>query len=417
MKILYISQYFPPEMGAPAARVSELSRAWALRGHDITVLTGFPNHPTGRVFRGYRRKILRLFMQEDFQRIKVQRTWLFPLPNRKSWERMLNYASFCLSAIIRGLFLSKPDLVIATSPQLLVGLSGLVIARLKRAPFIFEVRDLWPESLAAVGNAKRNSPLMWLLRKVASALYNRADHIVVVTNAFRDYIEKNYGVTSHKISVIPNGVDQKLFAPQEPSEAVKKEFHLENRFVIAYIGTIGNAHGISTLVDVAKELEKSEPQIFFLVIGEGAEKKSLENMIGVNKLSNIAVFSAQPRTRLPAIISSSAICLVLLKKAELFKTVIPTKMLEYMACGRPLIAGVEGEAAELIHASNSGVCVEPGDSQALSEAIRSLFRDSALRQSFGQNARAYIVKFLSRERTATDYLSVMNSVHRLASQK
>src|ERR1700730_7765437 len=184
MKILYVSQYFPPEMGAPAARAAELSRHWARDGHEVTVLTGFPNHPTGKVPPEYRNKLRRLVMPESVEGANVVRTWLFPFPNRRAYERMLNYSSFCVSAASTGLFLSRPDVVIATSPQLLVALSGWWLACCKHVPFVFEVRDLWPESLAAVGIGKENSILHRSLSKIAGFLYRQCDRIVVVAPAF-----------------------------------------------------------------------------------------------------------------------------------------------------------------------------------------------------------------------------------------
>src|SRR5271167_2664841 len=186
VKILYVSQYFPPEMGAPAARAAELSRHWAAAGHEVTVLTGFPNHPTGVVPPEYRSKFWRMVSREITDGVNVVRTWLLPLPNRKAHERMLNYSSFCVSAASTGLFLSRPDVVIATSPQLLVGLSGWWLARWKRVPFVFEVRDLWPESLAAVGMGSSDSLLHRVLAKIAGFLYRRSDRVVVVTPAFED---------------------------------------------------------------------------------------------------------------------------------------------------------------------------------------------------------------------------------------
>jgi len=177
MKILYVSQYFPPEMGAPAARAAELSRHWVQQGHEVSVLTGFPNHPTGVVPPAYRKKVWRLVTREQCDGVDVVRTWLLPFPNRRTYERMLNYSSFCVSAASTGLFLSRPDVVIATSPQLLVALSGWWLARGKRVPFVFEVRDLWPESLAAVGAGKENSILHRSLSKIAGFLYRQCDRL------------------------------------------------------------------------------------------------------------------------------------------------------------------------------------------------------------------------------------------------
>src|SRR5215472_4602195 len=396
MKILYISQSFLPEMGAASARVSELSRAWVREGHQVTVLTGFPNYPTGKVHKEYRGKLWRLLMRDDRDGITVQRTWLFPKPNRKAWERALLFISFAVSATLRGLFLPRPDVVIATSPQLLVGLSGLIIAKWKRVPFIFEVRDLWPESLEAVGISGSKSVLTRALGKVAGLLYRRADHIVVVTHAFKTHLQREWAVPAEKISVVANGVDDEMFSPQTEPRAIVEEFGLQGRFVVGYIGTIGNAHGVETLATLAELLKVSHPEIFFLVVGEGAERAKLERLAAEKSLNNLKVFPGQPRERIPAIIAASNVCLVLLKKSELFKTVIPTKVLEFMSCGRPLVAGVEGEAADLINRARGGICVTPGDAQGLAEAVRFLRGNSGMREQMGHDARQFVVRELGR---------------------
>ena len=349
-------------------------------------------------------------MRDDNKGVRVRRTWLIPLPNRKSWERMLNYGSFLASAAIRGIFLARPDVVIATSPQLLVGLSGLIIAKFKRVPFVFEVRDLWPESLEAVGVSGKESPLFRVLRKIAGLLYKKATHIVVVTPAFKEHLEREWSVPTGKISVVVNGVDHNFFRPQEPQTEIVDEFGLQGRFVVGYIGTIGNAHGIETLVEAATALQSINPHIHFLVVGEGAEKERLERLVLQKKLNNVGIFPGQPRSRIPAIVSSSNICLVLLKDSELFKTVIPTKMLEFMACGRPVVAAVEGEAAAILQAANAGICVPPGDANGVIESIRLLERTHGLCEEFGQNAREFIVKDLTREGTALRYLSLLQDL-------
>jgi glycosyltransferase involved in cell wall biosynthesis len=222
MKILYVSQYFPPEMGAPAARAAELASYWVKDGHEVTVLTGFPNHPTGVVSADYRSKFRRLVMRENVGGVNVVRTWLFPFPNRRAYERMLNYSSFCASASATGIFLSRPDVLIATSPQLLVGLSGWWLARTKRVPFVFEVRDLWPESLAAVGMGNPNSLLNRSLGGVAGFLYKRSEHIVVVTPAFKEYLIKEWKLSAEKISVVENGVESDLFSPRENNADLRR---------------------------------------------------------------------------------------------------------------------------------------------------------------------------------------------------
>ncbi len=410
MKIAYLSQYFPPEIGAPAVRVAELSRCWAASGNSVSVLTGFPNHPTGVVPPEYRPKLRRLFMRDDREGFRVFRTWLWPLPNRKSWERILNYSSFAVSVALRGLFVGKPDVLIATSPQLLVGLSGLIVARCRRVPFVLEVRDLWPESLQAVGVAGERSLMVRILKTIAGLLYREADHIVVVTYSFKTYLEEKWGVPAEKISVVRNGVDHNLFHPKEPDQNIVREFELNGKFVVSYIGTVGNAHGIDTLVSVAKMLAISDPNILLLVIGDGAEKESVRRMAEQEVLRNLCILPAQPRAKIPALIAASHACLVLLKKSDVFKTVLPTKMMEYMSSGRPVISNVEGEAADLLTSANAGVCVAPQDPEALWRAIRALRANPETCRRLGRNGRAFVLRSLTRDRTAEEYLKVLSAV-------
>ncbi len=410
IKILYISQYFPPEMGAPAARVSELAQLWSTAGQSVTVLTGFPNHPTGVVPRDYRRHFRRIWMRESVDGIDVERTWLIPLPNRKSWERILNYSSFCVSAILRGLFLPVPDVLIATSPQLLVGLSGLIISRLRKIPFVFEVRDLWPESLAAVGVSDRSSVLTRVLRGLASVLYRRSDRIVVVSPAFQSYLVQNYNVPKAKICVITNGVDTDVFRPTIESQRVRAELGLDGKFVVSFIGTMGNAHGLRTILEAARCLLQKHTDLVFLLVGEGAEKHSLEIEAKQAKLTNVLFVVQQPKSRIPSFIGASDVCLVPLKKSEIFKTVIPTKMLEYMSCERPVILGVEGQAQQLVEEARAGLCIAPEDSKDLVAAIEQLYRSPDLCQRLGSNGRRYILERMCREQTAEKYLELMLSL-------
>jgi glycosyltransferase involved in cell wall biosynthesis len=410
VKILYVSQYFPPEMGAPSARAAELARYWAQDGHQVTVLTGFPNHPTGVVPPEYRSRLRRLTCRENCGGVSVVRTWLLPLPNRKSHERMLNYGSFCVSAAVRGMFATRPDIVIATSPQLLVGLSGWWISRIKRVPLVFEVRDLWPESLTAVGLGTQNSVLNRTLSRVAAFLYQRSAHVVVVTPAFADFLTQNRGVSADKLSVVENGVDTDLFRPCEARISPSLGPGLEAKFVVGYIGTMGMAHGLGTLVDAAAELQRTMPEVVFLMVGEGAEKARAMEMAESQRLRNILWVGQQPRERIPEFIAATHVCLVPLKKTELFKTVIPTKMLEFMACARPVILGVDGQAREILDSAHAGVFVEPENSSALVAAIRKLALNPAWRESLGLNGRNYILQHSSRQQTARSYIAVLESV-------
>ncbi|HUO15340.1 MAG TPA: glycosyltransferase family 4 protein [Verrucomicrobiae bacterium] len=425
MKILYVSQYFPPEMGAPAARAAELAHHWAAMGHKVSVLTGFPNHPTGIVPEEWRPRLRRLVYYEkittqphtrsplpDAGTIHVYRTWLWPLPNRKPHERMRNYASFFISAGLRGLTLPHPDVIIATSPQLLVALAGWWLAFARSIPFVFEVRDLWPESLTAVGVGHEDSLLHHALAAIAGFLYERSDRIVVVTSAFRDYLIEHWRVPAEKIAIVENGVETDLFAPQSEAsnQFLRRKFGLEGKFLVCYIGTMGMAHGLDTLLESAAQLRNESPNTVFLLIGEGAEKARIQSLAKERDLSNVLFLDQQPRDAIPAFISASDACVVLLKKTEIFKTVIPTKMLEFMSCARPVILAVEGQAQEIIEQANGGIVIEPENASALSQVIHQLAGNKEFAAALGQKGREYVVEHFSRARTAEKYIDILQRI-------
>jgi glycosyltransferase involved in cell wall biosynthesis len=458
VKILYVSQYFPPEMGAPAARAAELARHWAEAGHGVSVLTGFPNHPTGVVPEEWRPRLRRLiyheqicpeasqtagpravsgkmspvqprscappdsrgrlspqmpeFSQPGASRVDVFRTWLWPLPNRKAHERMRNYASFCVSAALRGLTLPRPDVIIATSPQLLVALAGWWLALTRKIPFVFEVRDLWPESLAAVGIGNEDSLLHRALGALAGFLYQRADCIVVVSPAFREHLINRWRVPAEKIAVVENGVETDLFAPlpQTANDQLRAELGAQGKFLVCYAGTMGMAHGLETLLDAASQLQHENPDVLFLLVGEGAEKERIKTLAQARDLGNIRFLDQQPRERIPAFISASDACLVLLKKTEVFKTVIPTKMLEFISCARPVIVAVEGQARQIVEEAGAGIAIEPENPAALATAINQLAANRELASELGQKGRRYIQRSLSRGQTAEKYVRVLRGL-------
>jgi colanic acid biosynthesis glycosyl transferase WcaI len=412
VKILYLSQYFPPEMGAPAARAAELAHHWSRSGHEVSVLTGFPNHPTGVVPPEWRSRLRRLTYHEKFSGADVYRTWLWPLPNRKSHERMRNYASFCLSAAVRGLRIPRPEVVIGSSPQLLVALAAWWLAFARRIPFVFEVRDLWPESLIAVGVGREGSMLHKTLAAIAGFLYARADCVVVVAPSFRDHLIKHWRVPAEKISIVENGVEEDLFAPALPSanDSLRRELRAEGKFLVCYIGTIGNAHGLETLLEAASQLKTERPDVEFLLVGEGAEKERIFHLAQARRLTNITFLNQQPREKIPAFISASDACLVLLKKAAVFKTVIPTKMLEFMSCARPVILGVDGQARQIVEQAGAGIVIEPENASALIQAIQQLAADRSLGHALGKKGREYILRNFSRRGTAEKYIDVLNEL-------
>ena len=398
-------------MGAPAARASELARHWADAGHQVSILTGFPNHPTGVVPAEWRSRSRRLTYHQKIGQVDVYRTWLWPLPNRKAHERMRNYASFCVSAAVRGMTIPSPDVIIASSPQLLVGLAGWWLAFTRQIPFVFEVRDLWPESLGAVGAAGERSLLHHALARIAGFLYRRADRIVVVTSAFKDHLIHRWRVPAQKIDVVENGVETDLFAPDSAAAAGRRtELNAESRFLVSYIGTLGMAHGLETLLDAAATLQSKAPHVLFLLVGEGSEKERIKSLAQSRGLANVRFLDQQPREKIPSFISASDLCLVLLKKTDVFKTVIPTKMLEYMSCARPVILGVEGQARQILEDAGAGLAIEPENAAAIAAAIIQLDHNRELAKTLGEQGRSYILQNFSRASTAEEYITVLREI-------
>ena len=405
MKILFCSQYFPPEPGAPAARVSELTRAWVAAGHDVTVLTAFPHHPTGIIPTEYRGKSL---VREDYFGVRVVRTWIYAAPNKGKIKRSLAYASFAVSATSFGQFFAEtPDVVVATSPQLLCAVAGRAVAFSRRCPFVFEVRDLWPESVVAVGALPARHPIVSGLEVIEQSLYSAAAKIVVVTDTFRQKLTAR-GISASKIDVIKNGVDLKRFVPRGDETALRMQLGHE-KFIVSYVGTHGMAHGLDAVLDAAKLL-KHNPRVHFLFVGEGAERARLQARVLDEAISNVTMMGVLPRERMPEVYATSNLCLVPLRNAELFTSVIPSKIFEIAAMERPIVLSVDGEARVLVEASNGGVYVPPEDSLAMARAIEQLASAPSKLAAMGKSARAFVVREFDRDVLAKRYLGILEQV-------
>jgi colanic acid biosynthesis glycosyl transferase WcaI len=404
MRLLYVSQYFPPEMGAPSARVSQFSRCWREAGHDARVLTGFPNHPGGQLYPGYRGRWWRGFVREEHQGVPVYRTWLYPAANRGVVRRSLNYASFCASASLAGTLLDfEPEVVIGTSPQLLCALAASFIARRRRARFVLEVRDLWPESLAAVKACAPDSALYRSLDRVAGRLYREAWKIVLVSDEFRRTLEAR-GLDPARLAVVKNGVDTEKFRP-DVAPAGRPEW--DGKFVVSYIGTLGMAHSVTTILQAA-EILRSRRDVHFVVIGNGAERENLRRERQERGLENVTILDQQPWDAIPAFLARSDASIVHLARSPLFETVLPSKMFEIMAAGRPLLLGVRGEAARLVSDAGAGLLCEPESPAELAQAVTRLADDPALCRRLGASGRDYALRHCSYRARAAEYLDLLS---------
>ncbi|MGH9365781.1 MAG: glycosyltransferase family 4 protein [Thermoanaerobaculia bacterium] len=398
MKIVFVSHYFPPEVGAPAARVSELAAAWAPH-HDVTVLTGFPNHPTGLIPAEYRG---RWFAEERRDGYRVLRSWLYATPNEGVARKTLNHLSFMVSGFLTGAVkLERPDVIVATSPTFFCVFAAWALGIRFRAPFVFEVRDLWPQIFVELGVLK-NRQLIRILEAAELWLYRRAARVVTVTRGFAEKIAAR-GIAAEKIFVIPNGADLERFRPGPPSASVRASLLAGgNDFLVLYIGAHGISHALERVLEAAQRL-RGEPNIRFGFVGDGARKAELVRLAAQRGLTNVAFLPAQPRESVPDLYRSADLCLVPLRDVPLFSTFIPSKMFEIMACGRPILGSLRGEAGRILEESGCAVVVAPEDVGAIASAIRDLDQSRAACAALGVRGRTYVEQHYDRALLAKTY--------------
>ncbi|MBN2181528.1 MAG: glycosyltransferase family 4 protein [Sedimentisphaerales bacterium] len=403
MHILFFSHYFTPEGNAPASRTFENCKRWVRRGHRVTVITCAPNVPNGIVYEGYKNKI---YQREHIEGIDVIRVWTYIAANKGTLLRIINYISYMFSSIFFSLFVTKPDIIIATSPQFFCGWAGVISSRLRRVPFILEVRDIWPESIVAVG-AMRNKRILRILEWLEIKMYAAAKHIVTVGLGYKQkLIEK--GINPEIISIITNGFDSEIFYPRQLDEKFRQLYKPNQEFVCSYVGTIGMACALDVVLRAAKLLKNREKyNIKFLLVGDGAVKKQLQQEAIDNNLDNIVFVDRQDKHLIPGLLSITDVCLVHLKKADLFKTVLPSKIFEAAAMAEPIILGVEGYAAQFLKEANAGICIEPENAEQLARVVENLAGDSNLCKSLGQSGYEYVKKHHNRDTLANEYLNTI----------
>ena len=404
MRIIFLTHHFPPEVNAPASRTFEHCREWQRRGHEVTVLTCAPNHPTGKVQEGYRN---RLWQREVVEGIDVVRVWTFLSANRGVVRRSVSFLSYFLAAIAAIPFLPKAEVVISTSPQFFCGLAGFFVARAKRARWVLEIRDIWPESIRGVG-AVSNGLAIGALEALETWAYCHADLVVPVTHSMGRHIE-NRGVSRARIRVVMNGVDLGRFRAPKRDQDLARSLGLESKFVVGYLGTQGMAHPLETVLEAASQLH-DDHRIAFLLVGDGAARESLLRERDRLGLGNVVMLEQQPRHRMPALWSLCDVALVLLRRSPILATALPSKMLEAMAMSRPVIVGAEGEARDLAQAAGAGLLIEPEIGQALAAAVLQLANNPALGQEFGRQGREWVESHHDRHHLAQDLLAAIEEL-------
>lgn len=402
MRIVILTQYYPPEIGAPQNRLSDLAGRLARLGHRVTVLTAMPNYPAGEIAAGYRR---RLYAREVVEGVEIHRGWLFATRSRRVVPRLLNYFSFVFSSLAAGAFvLARADFIVVESPPLFLGISGYLLSRMKRARLVLNVADLWPK--AAVDLKVVTNPfLIRLAERLEELLYRKASLVTSQTQGMVDDIRGR--MPEKDVRLLTNGADLERFDPRRfPAEPLE-EFGLAGRFVVVYAGIHGPAQALAKVMEAAAHL-RSYPEIVFAFFGEGPLKAELQERARAKGLENVKFYPPQPRERMPEILAGCAAGVVPLYDSELMRAALPSKMFEVMAAAVPvLLSAPEGEASAIVRAAEGGVCVSPESPELLAAAVEELYLDRERRLRLGRNARAYVERHYSRQAIAERFMEYL----------
>jgi glycosyltransferase involved in cell wall biosynthesis len=405
MRILIVTHYFPPEVGAPQARLSGLAKLWAAAGDEVTVLTGMPNHPTGVIPPAYRGK---LRLEERVDGYRIVRTWVYATPNKGVVKKTLGHLSFMVTSCAVGApRVGKVDVVVVSSPTFFSIFSAWLVARVRRAQFVVEVRDLWPAVFTDLG-VITNRIIVRLLEALELAAYRAADAVVVVTEGFRDNLLER-GVPGSKVHTVRNGADLERF-PAAPGDHSRRRQWLgagPDEVLVLYIGAHGISHGLPAVVDAADEL-RGEP-VHVALVGDGAMKDEISCQVARLALTNVTLRSSVDPEEVPDVLAAADICLVPLRDVPLFRTFVPSKLFEYLAAKKAVIGSVRGETAGILRDAGAFV-VEPEDPTALADAIRKLADDPAQRETMGERGRAYVAEHFDRRALADRYRALLESV-------
>ena len=403
LRILYLSQYFPPEVGATQSRAFDMVNYLVEQGLKVTVITEFPNHPSGVIPSRYSGKF---YERETVNNIDIIRVWVKPSRKKNFVNRIIFYLTYCVNAILAGLVLKeKYDLILATSPPLFTALSGLILHWTKRAKYIVEIRDLWPESAISLGELN-NKIAIKCAKKLEELCYLHADNIIVVTNGIQTRLQAD-GVSAQKITLIENGADtDKFHFLSDIRNKIRLDQNWQDKFVVLYAGTLGVAQGLELVIKAARELSE-RPDIHFLFIGEGPVKSYLMLLTKNWKLRNITFMAEIPRDLIPSYLSAADIALVPLREIELFQGVVPSKLFDAWACECPVILGVDGEARQLLESCQGGFFVIPENVDSLVTTLLSAVQNIQTLPEMGKRGRIFTVENFSRQAQAQKLITII----------
>lgn len=404
MRILFLTDNFPPERNAPAARTYEHAIRWVRAGHEVVVITTAPNFPEGHLFEGYTNS---WYSKEQVDGITVIRVKTFITANDGFFKRTIDYLSFMVTGTVAALFQKRPDVLISTSPQFFCAVAGWMVSRLRRLPWVFELRDLWPRAIVAVGAMQKGAAVS-LLEKLELSMYRAADAVVAVTEGLRQDLVSR-GIEPAKIALVRNGADLSLYKPRAKDPELLAEYGLQGKFVAGFLGTMGMAAGLDKVVDAAALLA-DRPDIAILLVGPGSQRGEIEAHIAERGLTNVRLVAAQPKEMMPRLWSLVDLSMSVIRDEPLFKYTVSSKNYEAMAMGLPILLSMpEGECSAIVRGGGAGEQVRPGDPQALADAIRRLADSPEDRARMGRAALEMAPRF-TRDRSADLLLDVLQRV-------
>ena len=369
----------------------------------MTVITCAPNCPDGVVYEGYKNRWKQV---EVIDGIRVVRVWTFVAANAGSLKRILNYLSYMFSAVLAAFFMKKPDVMVATSPQFFCGWAGVLLRKIRGFRFVLEIRDIWPESIVTVGAMKEGLGIRFL-KWMEWYMYRTADHIVAVGKGYRDRIvEKN--IDQDKVSVVYNGVDLNLYQKRTKDMKLVGRYGLEGKFVVSYIGTIGMAHALDIVLNAAEQIK--DENTCFLMVGDGARRKELQEKAADKGLKNVIFTGRLSKEMMPSVWSVIDISFIHLKKSDLFRSVVPSKMFEAMAMERPIILGVDGESRTIVEEAGAGVFAEPENAAELVAVIQDLRANPNKAGDMGKSGRKYVSEKFDRNVLAGQYIDILTRI-------
>jgi len=399
MHILLIHQAFASLDEPGGTRHHELARYLAARGHRVTVITSPVSYLTGTSPAASGRRGSDLYEEQG---VTIQRVYTYSALHRSFFHRVISFFSFMLSSLWAGLRVQGVDLVWGTSPPIFQGMTAWLLARWKRVPFLFEVRDLWPTFAVAVG-VLRQPVLIRASEWLERFLYRHADRLVVNSPGFIEHVKRRGG---RRVELVPNGADTAMFDPSLDGADFRRQHSLVGKFVALYAGAHGMSNDLDVLLEAAKRLQ-DRPEIRIVLLGDGKEKPALQARAAEKGLQNVLFISPMPKTSMPHALAAADACIAILKPIELYKTVYPNKVFDYMAAGRPVILAIDGVIRQVVETAGAGIAVPPGDPEAIAQAICSLVGDPQAGRQMGERGRTYVEAHFDRARLADELLKVI----------